>query len=90
MKTCLHCNRNWESKYRVCPECCHALPSEYSSEDADDGVFAKPEAPAFDPVNAGIKYWNGLPVIHDTITKRYLVVFTEQQFEDLLKAQEEK
>lgn len=34
-------------------------------------------------------YWNGLPVIHDKFAKRYLVVFTEKQFEDLLKHEEE-
>lgn len=37
-----------------------------------------------------ITYWNSLPVIHDKFAKRYLVVFTEKQFEDLLKHEEEE
>ena len=37
-----------------------------------------------------ITYWNSLPVIHDKIAKRYLVVFTGKQFEDLLKQKEEE
>ena len=43
-------------------------------------------SPVVPPV---ITYWNSLPVIHDKIAKRYLVVFTEKQFEDLLKHEEE-
>ena len=38
---------------------------------------------------SSITYWNSLPVIHDKFAKRYLVVFTEKQFEDLLKQEEE-
>ncbi|MFA7135947.1 MAG: hypothetical protein WC125_08830 [Bacteroidales bacterium] len=35
-------------------------------------------------------YWNGLPVIHDKIAKRYLIIMSEGQFESLIKAQEEE
>jgi hypothetical protein len=37
-----------------------------------------------------IAYWKGLPVIHDKIAKRYLIIMSEGQFESLIKAQEEK
>ena len=49
-----------------------------------DGYFN----PSISP--PAITYWNSLPVIHDKIAKRYLVVFTEKQFEDLLKHEEEE
>ena len=37
-----------------------------------------------------IAYWNGLPVIHDKIAKKYLIIMSEGQFESLIKAQEEE
>ena len=35
-------------------------------------------------------YWNGLPVIHDKIAKRYLIIMSEGQFESLIKAKEKE
>ena len=37
-----------------------------------------------------ITYWNGLPVIHDKIAKRYLIIMSEEQFESLIKAKEKE
>ena len=37
-----------------------------------------------------IAYWKGLPVIHDKIAKRYLIIMSEGQLESLINAQEDE
>lgn len=53
-----------------------------------DGCFN----PNIEPnsITPTLAYWNGLPVIHDKIAKKYLIIMSEEQFERLTKAQEEE
>ena len=53
-------------------------------------MFKGMAPPSKQAVPGPMGMYNGLPVIHDKIAKRYLIIMSEGQFESLIKAQEEE